>query len=369
MMKRMETKELHSPHVKALANRLITDIRQRGLVEGDRYLTAAEASLMLGVRKAMVGKAIQQLAERDILIPRQRSGTFVGPGLGKQKKSKVRTIYILSPAGDPNCDHWPFQSFIAGIRKSYPGVNVQFTFVPETDPTSYVQELIDESRSSGQFSGIVSLSCSPEVGRFLDRMRIPTVVYGSLYSSELSINSIDIDSFQCGRLLSEYLIAKGHRRLGLLMTGGGRPGDHLFLDGISEAVSAAGLPHNAVVHRMNHSFDLDAFRATAKQLLARADRPTAVITRGGVQASETAAAAFDLGLSVPGDLEIALDHEVQNVPSIDLTPFPRVEPQWTFEDIAASIGKLLKEINEGLITEPRHIVVPVEFHEPEINRV
>ena len=361
----MNRQDIHLPHVKTLANRLITDIRQRGLAVGDRYLTTAEASRMLGVRKAVVGKAIRQLAEREILIPRQRYGTFVGPGLEKSKESKVRTIYVLSSAGEPTSTHWPFQPFIAGIRRSTPGVNVQFTFIPETDPVPYIQELIEEPLASGQLSGVVPVSCPPEVYRFLAEQHVPTVVYGSVYSPELAIASIDIDNFQCGRLLAEYLIGQGHSRLGLIMTGGGRPGDHLFIDGISEALSTAALPHNALILRANHSFDMDAFRATTKELLARADRPTAVITRGGVQASNVASVAADLGLSVPDDLEIALDNEAQTTSHIDLTSFPRVASEWSFVDIAGTIGKLLKEIAEDAPSSSQRIAVPVEFHKPE----
>ena len=361
----MNKQELHLPHVKILANRLITDIRQRGLTVGDRYLTTAEAGRMLGVRKAVVGKAIKQLAEREILIPRQRYGTFVGPGLEKSKGAKVRTIYVLLSAGEPTSTHWPFQPFIAGIRNSTPEVNVQFTFIPETDPIPYIQELIEEPLASGQLSGVVPVSCPPEVYRFLAEMHVPTAVYGTLYAPELAIASIDVDSFQCGLLLTEYLISRGHHHLGLIMTGGGRPGDHLFIDGVSEALSTVALPHNALILRANHSYDMDAFHATTKELLTRVDRPTAIITRGGIQAGEVASVAAELELSMPDDLEIALDNEVQTMPHIDLTSFPRVVPKWSFVDIAAAIGKVLRKIAEDASSRPQRIVVPVEFHKPE----
>ena len=368
MMNRMITQDIHQihqHHIKALADRLIGDIRHRGLGVGDRYLTTADVGRMLGVQKAVAVKAVRHLAEREILIPRQRTGTFVGPGLRKNKRSKVRTIYVLMPAGEPTCTHWPYQPFIAGIRSAIAEINVQFTFVPESDPVPYVRELIEGSRETGQFAGVVSVTCPPEVYRFLAELRVPAVVYGSLYSTELRIASADVDSFQCGRLLTEYLIGRGHRRLGLLMTGGGRPGDHIFLDGISDALSAAGLPHNTLIQRLNHSTDLDAFRATAKDLLSRADRPTAAITRGGIQMGEVAEVAAGIGLAVPDELEIALDREVETLPHVDLTAYPRVVPTWSFVEIAGAIGKLLKEFSESAPARPRHVLIPVEFHEPE----
>ena len=365
MMKHMITQDVHLPNITALADRLLTDIRRRGLAVGDRYLTTAEVSRMLGIRKAVAVKAIRQLAEREILIPRQRTGTFVGPGLGNHKRSKVRTIYVLLPAGDLTATHWPYQPFIAGVHSAIPEINVQFTFIPENDSVAYVRDLIDGSQAAGQFAGVVAVSCPPEVYRFLAELCVPAVVYGTLYSTDLAIASVDIDSFQCGRLLTKYLIGRGHRRMGLLMTRGGRPGDHVFFDGISEALSAAGLPHNALIQRLNHSTDIEAFRATAKDLLLRADRPTAIITRGSIQGGEVAEVAAGIGLAVPDQLEIAFDHSVEISPHVDLMVYPRVVPKWSFVEIAGAIGKLLKERSEASPARPQHVLVPVELQEPK----
>ena len=126
MMANMSTKQdIQAAHVSALTDRMVADIRRRGLVTGERYLTTAEVSRMLGVRKAMAGRAIRRLAEREILIPRPRTGTFVGPGLEKQTRSRVRAIYVLLAAGHPTSTHWHYQPFVEGIRSTIPEINVQ----------------------------------------------------------------------------------------------------------------------------------------------------------------------------------------------------------------------------------------------------
>ena len=189
MMKDMLSTEMHHPHVDALAERLVVDIRRRGLGVGDRYMTVEAVSQMLGVRRAVAGKAIRQLAYRGILIPKQRTGTFVGAGLKKEARSKIRTVFVLLSAEDPSARHWSYQPFIAGIRSQIPEVNVQFTFVSESDPVEYVRELIDGARSLGQFAGIVAVSCPTEVYSLLAELRVPAVVFGSLYSPDLPITS------------------------------------------------------------------------------------------------------------------------------------------------------------------------------------
>jgi DNA-binding LacI/PurR family transcriptional regulator len=363
-MTAMLNRELHLTRVHALADRLISDIRHRGLAVGDRYLTADEVGRMLGVRKATAGKAIRQLAEREILIPRQRAGTFVGPGLKKDKRSQVRTLYVLLPAGDLVASRWSYEPFIAGIRSEFPEVNVQFTFVPENDPLPYVQELIDSSRAAGQFAGVVSVSCPPEVYRYLAELRVPAVVFGSLYSAELDIVSVDVDNVRSGRILTQYVLDRGHRRVALLLTGAGRPGNNLFLDGVSDALTAAGLTPNALIQRLIHN-DIAAFRSVARELLQMSDRPTAVITRGSIQAEAVASVAAGSGLVVPDTLEIVFDDEDQIAPSVPMASFPCVRPELSFAKIAATIGKILKEMSEGILARTQRVVVPVELHEPQ----
>jgi LacI family transcriptional regulator len=363
----MLSKELQSPHIKALAERLMTDIRHRGLGVGDRYLTTEEVSQSLGVGKAAANKAMRFLAERGVLISRQRSGTFIGPGVDKRKRSKVRTIYVLLPAGDPSASHWSYHLFIAGIRNAIPGINVQFTFVPENDAVPYVRELIDSAQASGQFAGVVSVSCPPQVYRFLAELHVPAVVYGSLYSSDLRIASVDIDGREAGRLLTQYLIDRGHRRMALLVTGGGRPGDNAFFDGISGALAGAGLPHNALIQRLIRG-DIETMRATARELLEEKGHPTAIITRGVIQANEVAGIAAELGLSIPEDLEIVFDHEDQTLPRIDMTTYPRVQPKLSFVEIAETIGKTVQDMAEGMSSRPRQITIPVELCLPERNK-
>ena len=361
--------EVHPPHVRALAEKLLRDINQRGLGVGDRYLTTDVVSRMLGVRKAVAGKAMRHLAERHVLITKPRGGTFIGPGLEQQPRqiSKVRTVFILLPAGDPGGTHWACQPFVAGIRRAISDVNVQFTFVPEHDPLPYLRDLVDGARAAGQLAGIVAVSCSPEVYRYLVEQRLPAVVHGTLYSSDLLIASVDIDGRQSGRLLTEYLVSRGHRRMAVLTTSAGWAGDNYFLDGIGEAFDAAGLPFSALIQRAVRS-DLKAFRAIAKELLQRTDRPTAIMTRGGmVQVAALASVASNLGLVVPDDVEIVFDHENQISERAEdafpaIASYSRAQPSMSFEEIAMMIGNMLTEIGHQLPLSPKHVVIPVELY-------
>ena len=363
MMNGMSEIDIHPQHVRALAEKLLSDIRHRNLGVGDRYLSAQMASRMLGVRKSVASKAIHHLAERQILVTKPRSGTFIGEGMKKNGRSIVQTVIVLLPAEDPVNSHWSTQPFITGTRNGYPEVNVQFAYVPDNDPVAYVRELIEDLQSLGHFAGVVLVSCQPEVYRFVAELHVPAVVYGSLYSAELPIASVDLDNFECGRLLTQYLISRGHRHLALVMTGGGRPGNNHFLDGIGDTLNKAGLGNSRLVHRLV-SNDIESLRVTVKSLLEQADRPTAIITRGCVQGHTISSVASNLGFTMPDDLEVVFDHVDETTPHIDVSAYPRVVSKSSFEEIAAIIGKTLKELSEGHPPINKRVVVPVELLEP-----
>ena len=361
----MSEHNIQSAHLDLLGEKLVDDMRRRGLAPGDRYLTTEEVSRMLGIRKAVANRAMRHLAEQEVLVRRQRSGTFVGPRFVRPLCSRVQTVYVLLPKGHPVATKWSMSPFVQGILQEFADVNVQFCFVPERERVAYVRELLDGGRRSGQLAGVVPVSCSPEIYRFLGECGVPAVAYGSLYAMQPAIHSVDIDNREMGRLLMQYLIDRGHRRTVFLMMDERRPGDNDCYDGISEAAAAASLSHSALIPRLVPN-DAEAFDAVAAELLSLPDRPTAVIARGGVFAERIRATADKLGLAVPDDLEIVLDNEGQIADQVDVSRYPRVEPKTSFVGIAAVIGRRLKQLADGEPLAPEHITIPVALHNPSI---
>lgn len=354
---------IQSAHLNVLTDKLVADIERRGLCPGERYLTTDEVSRMLGVRKAVANRAMQCLAEKEILVRRQRSGTFIGPSFVKPVRSQVQVVHVLLPKDDICAQNWSMNPFVRGIRSEFPDVNVQFSYVPAMDGVSYVGELLDASRRAGQLAGVVPVTCAPEVYRFLGEQDVPTVVYGSLYTAQDTIHSVDIDNRESGGLLMQYAVDRGHRRIALLLAGDQRPGDNDFFDGVSHVAAEAKLPHTALIQRFLPR-DLDSFKTVVGGLLDMPERPTACITRLGMFGHAIEEVAAERGLTVPDDLEIVLDNEGQIEDVVNVARFPRVEPKLSFSGIAGVIGKRLKQLFEGEPLEPEHIKIPVVFHQP-----
>lgn len=101
----------------------------------------------------------------------------------------------------------------------------------------------------------------------------------------------------------DYLIALGHRRIGCIT---GRPdvgATHQRLAGYRDALEAAGIPRDDALVAEGDFLEARGYAATV-ELLALADRPTAIFASSDAAAFGVLGAARDAGLQVPRDLSV-----------------------------------------------------------------
>ena len=344
--------------VEQLATRLKKDIVRRRLRPNDRYLTAVEAGKLLGVSRATADRALKQLADTRVLIRRQNLGTFVGASPAAESAVAIRTVHILIPAElefDPSvCS----SRMVEGIRGEIHDANVQFSFIPRGAGVRYVEKLIASSSSASDIVGIIAVSCPREIYRYLAETNVPTVVFGSLYSGERAMPSVDMDNFEAGRLLARYLVDRGHRRIAYLFATDGRPGANAFFDGISEVLTEANLPHNALVVRLMPP-DFSAYTATTRDLLKLSERPTAFIAMGQYLADQIASTSAELGLRIRADLDIVFADNA--TAETEASPYTHVQGKRRFEEIVAIIGQMLNRLSRRLPLDEENVVIPVEL--------
>jgi len=336
------------------------DIRHKALRIGEPYLTAVQVGDMMNISTTMAQRAMNILAEKDILVRRRNAGTFVGMGLEGVDGVLVRTVHVLLPE-DRDSTLVRTEPLLEGIRSVIHGAGVNFNFIPSGEEIRYVRELLDTKDAPRKTLGVVAIRGTREVYHYLARSGIPTVVFGTLWPGEPPLASINTDEHETGRLLTHYLIERSHRRMALLTGATGWPGDNEFFDGVSEALTKANLPHNAMITRMV-PHDPAVFSAATRHLLELADRPTGIIVRGRKFADLVSDTAKQLGISSPDNLEIVFqDHATQEV---EESPYPHVQPQISFADIAVQIGRMLNAISLHQSLEAQKVVVPVRLCSP-----
>ena len=187
--------------------------------------------------------------------------------------------------------------------------------------------------------GSDALSCIRPVYAYLAECGVPPVVVGSLYPDQRqSLPSIDLDNHEAGLLLTRALAARGHQRFAVMLGVEGRAGTEHFLNGVLAGMHATGLSPANLVARF-YPGSKEAFTAQAKDLLSTPNRPTAVVVQGDTAARWLSAIAADLGLAIPGQLEIGyMSKLVANAePPVGLCVYPQ-EPD---DHIAARVVELL----------------------------
>jgi DNA-binding LacI/PurR family transcriptional regulator len=217
--------------------------------------------------------------------------------------------------------------------------------------------------------GAVAISCIRPVYAYLAEQYVPTVVLGSLYPDQQQLlPSIDHDHYQAGQLLAQCLIARGNRRLGLLLASPGRAGTEFFLNGVLAGVHAAHPIPVALATRAypgNEDGNEDVFVAQVKELLSRADRPTALITQGAAIAGWVSRIAAEMGLPVPEQLDMAYLGEGW-AHSETLPDCPYVEPQKSAPQILTRAVEMLRQLAQGIPLEQHTVTVPVRLHETDL---
>ena len=122
--------------------------------------------------------------------------------------------------------------------------------------------------------------------------------------ADIASDFVGLDNRAAGRLITEYLIRLGHRRIGFIA---GREGISTADDrhaGFVDALTDAGVVPDTGLH-VRADFRGDAAYDAVQPLLTRSDRPYAIIAANNLMALGALQSANDLGFRCPEDISIA----------------------------------------------------------------
>ncbi|GIG29588.1 LacI family DNA-binding transcriptional regulator [Cellulomonas marina] len=172
------------------------------------------------------------------------------------------------------------------------------TFTGGTDPVGRYADLVAAHAVDGFV--LTDSAVDDPRARYLDSVGMPFSSIGRT-SGALPQRWVDIDNAAAIGLAVDHLVALGHRRIAYL--GPGR--SHYWwaerVDGFRAAMARHGLP---VPPGWVASGDDDELQAVATHLLARPDRPTAVVTPGDAATVPVYRACARAGLVVGPDLSV-----------------------------------------------------------------
>lgn len=179
---------------------------------------------------------------------------------------------------------------------------------PDIDPINSLRELMGRD-----IDGLIIANdgdVTPEVIRKINETGVPMVLVENYQS--IPIHSVTADNFTAGRVMTEYLIELGHRRI----AGIGGPEKYSSLRdrmrGHRIALIEHGLSLNPALQPDPISGNPRKGYAQMQQLLALSERPTAVFAVSDRAAFGAMDAIKDAGLLIPDDISVVSIDDVRD---------------------------------------------------------
>lgn len=185
--------------------------------------------------------------------------------------------------------------------------------------------------------------------RQLDTRGIPFVVLDPTGEPLHGTPSIGATNWNGGLTATRHLLALGHRRIAVI----GGPADVLCsrarLDGYRAAMDEAGVTVDASLVTSG-PFKLEEGIARARALLARPDRPTAIVTGNDLQALGVYQASREARLHIPEDLSVV---GFDDLPIASWVSPPLTTIRQPLVEMAEAAAELVLAIGRGETTQGR----------------
>lgn len=349
-----------TPQVANLAEKLLEDIRERGLRPGDRYLTTLDASRLLGVGNGAANRALQLLECRRVIVRQQRRGAFIDTLPDEGRPPPLHRVHFLTHPLFLRTEGLGNDQLLIGMQRELPGVHVQLSFLPSGDEGALVQQLIAEALASQTTDGFVLVRASCETQRLVAGSGLPAVVFGSVHPGVGELAFLDRDMYSGGRQLAEWLIGQGHERLAYLNRHLTYPGDHATIDAVSDALAAKKRRANALAIRCLPP-DSEVCATEIVRLLERDDPPTGFICRTRRIAEAAEVAVERLGLR-RRDIDVAVcDYYLKRG---ERARYVYPKPLSGEEEQGQHLARLLLAGLHRHHEQENHALIPVELEFP-----
>lgn len=259
------------------------------------------------------------------------------------------------------------QSFLVildGITKVLSAYGYNAVLTTESDKSKEVEHCIRLVRS-GAIQGVIvhgSYVNDPLIARLLEE-EIPFVLSGFPPAfpdvDTTPFNLVSIDACNSAKHAVEYLLQKGHRRIGLIHASLLRSVERRKYDGYIEAITEAGL---RVDHTMicEVGYDLSDAVEAAKNMLCLKKRPTAIFCTDDQYAIGAINAAQALNLNVPTDLSIMGHNNYEmgriSTPTLTTVDVSRLQ-------MGIKVGELIIAQLQDPTVRPQCIYLPISIVE------
>lgn len=287
---------------------LKTRIENGDLAEGDRIPSELELARQYGVSRNPTRQALRDLELEGYLTRTPGRGSFVAPASRRQKLFRLadgwRTVAIACPEVECRYSRAVIQGFVGAAAEH--GFHTMVYFLRFSDATEF--DFLADMRNAG-IEGIALWLQHPGSPRTLEllgrfqRSGFPFVLLDR-YVRALESDCVVTDNEDLGYRLTQALVKRGHRRIGLVTAEIDNTAAEDRFEGYRRALKEAGLPFQKEAVGV-FAAQGEPVRAVVNRMLALRGRPTAFFCTNDGSAVKLLDELSELGYGVPGDVELA----------------------------------------------------------------
>ncbi|MBI4578949.1 MAG: LacI family DNA-binding transcriptional regulator [Planctomycetes bacterium] len=286
--------------------RLADDVRRHvisaGYSVGDRYLSVREVAERWRVSPVTAHRTLRVLSQEGILEVRGGAGTFIAASLRERSEALVQTVHLFVPSDRDMRERVTQSGLQTGIMDVLHETSIQLHFLPSQREIAYLDEVFGSPAGTRACVGSFLFRVRREVRLYFQKHRLPAVVVGHV-ESDVKLPSIDRNQRGIAHVVGRRLLARGCRRLGLLMCDSWNPGDDDLVAGFQEIAAEASLGGCGLQIR-SMAQEPSLIRSTVTQLLSNPNPPTALVGRTDPITLGALDAVLAMGLRVPEDVAI-----------------------------------------------------------------
>jgi LacI family transcriptional regulator len=275
------------------------------LVNMPTKVTSFDVARLAGVSQPTVSRALRNLpgvspVTRTRVVDAARQLSYIPSDSGRTLSTRVsRRVAVVAP----ELDNPYYPQLIEPLRRELAQEGLRTVLVTDELASASDPRLLDDL-ADASYDGVILTTTRrrSRLPRDLTERGIPHVLANRVLDVPES-PACAIDNDHGSRLVADLLVELGHQRIAVV----GGPVDTSTgkerTDGLRAALTRAGrhVRRDLIVRC---EFEHDAGLSATRALLARADRPTAVVCGNDVIALGALSAARSMGLRVPDDVTI-----------------------------------------------------------------
>lgn len=281
---------------------LVEQIEQGIFKPGDKIPTEAELVLMAGLARATIRQAIQNLVNLGYLDRKRKLGTFV---LNWKTENQNKTIVgLLIP--DIRAGYAPE---LARGAEDEASQNKQSLILCSTDDLYLKAEYHADRLIENSVAGVIFVptAASDEKNRHIVEKLMNKnihVVLADRNITGLKIDHVTTDNYDGAYKITEYLIKKGHKNIGITLS-------TLFsterdrLEGYKKAMSDYGLQINSeIIFTYDGRYADETYISIAKKMMKQRKNFSAIFAGHDRIANILTSIASEKNLKIPDDISL-----------------------------------------------------------------